>query len=162
MAVLLSAAFTVIVLQVVAIFGMMTLQWSDDFEAASGALQIFMLDLQALHPACVLGQSAVASFIVRTMVFPGVALWLVFCYGVSLLRHPWKLPRVFNTMGACFSAGFGTMSAVAMQPLMCYEHPNGEHSLLKYPNVVCGSPEHSGMLLGCEGFLALDYSWEIE
>ena len=26
------------------------------------------------------------------------------------------------------------------------------HSLLKYPNVVCGSPEHSGMLLGCEWF----------
>ena len=149
-AVLLSAAFTVIVLQVVAIFGMMTLQWSDDFEATSGALQIFMLDLQALHPGCVLGQTALASFLLRTLVFPTAALWLVVCYGVSLLRYPWKLPRVFNTIGTLFSAGFGTMSAVAMQPLMCYQHPNGQQSLLKYPNVVCGSPEHSGMLLGCE------------
>ena len=46
---------------------------------------------------------------------------------------------------------------------MCYSHPNGQQSLLKYPNVICGSGEHGGMLavgvfllvVGVFGFLAL-------
>ena len=55
------------------------------------------------------------------------------------------------------------MSTIALAPLMCYSHPNGEQSLLKYPNIICGSAEHGGMLavgllllvLGVFGFLAL-------
>ena len=55
------------------------------------------------------------------------------------------------------------MSTIALAPLMCYSHPNGQQSLLKYPNIICGSAEHAGMLavgtillvLGVFGFLAL-------
>ena len=55
------------------------------------------------------------------------------------------------------------MSTVALAPLMCYSHPNGQQSLLKYPNIICKSAEHDAMLvigvlllvLGGFGFLAL-------
>ena len=55
------------------------------------------------------------------------------------------------------------MSTIALAPLMCYSHPNGLQSLLKYPNIICGSGEHGGMLafgisllvVGVLGFLAL-------
>ena len=58
---------------------------------------------------------------------------------------------------------FSTMSTIALAPLMCYSHPNGKQSLLKYPNIICGSGEHGFMLavgitllvLGVFGFLAL-------
>ena len=58
---------------------------------------------------------------------------------------------------------FSTMSTIALAPLMCYSHPNGQQSLLKYPNIICGSGEHGGMLafgilllvVGVFGFLAL-------
>ena len=59
--------------------------------------------------------------------------------------------------------GFSTMSATALIPLTCYTHPNKLQSLLKYPNVICGSDTHGAMLavglclliLGVFGFLAL-------
>ena len=147
--ILLSAAFTANVLQVVAIFGMMTLQWSDDFDATSGALQIFMLDLQTLRLSCILGPGPARSFLLRALFFPGAALWLLVCYVVSRLRSKaWKMNKVCNTVGTLFAAGFGTMAAVAMQPFTCYQHPNGQSSLLKYPGVICGSAQHSRMQPG--------------
>ena len=55
------------------------------------------------------------------------------------------------------------MSAVALAPFMCYTHPNNKQSVLKYPNILCGTDEHSLMLvggilllvIGVFGFLAL-------
>lgn len=48
----------------------------------------------------------------------------------------------------CFSqVGFSALGALALQPLMCYQHPNEQYSLLKYPNTFCGSDEH-GLMLG--------------
>ena len=55
------------------------------------------------------------------------------------------------------------MSATALIPLTCYTHPNKLQSLLKYPNVICGSDTHGAMLavglclliIGVFGFLTL-------
>lgn len=55
------------------------------------------------------------------------------------------------------------MSAIALAPFMCYTHPNLQQSVLKYPNVICGTGEHASMqvtgglllLIGVLGFLAL-------
>ena len=153
-AVLLSAGFAVNILQVVAIFGMMTLQWSSEFEATSGALQIFMLDLQTFSPSCILGANPVRVFLLRCLIFPALVLWLLICYFASpLWGRAWNIHRVCNSAGTFFAAGFGTMSAVAMQPLMCYQHPNGKYSLLKHPDVRCGGAQHSSMLPGAEELL---------
>ena len=156
--VLLSAGFAVNILQVVAIFGMMTLQWSNEFQATSGALQIFMLDLQTFSPSCILGANPVRVFLLRCLIFPALVLWLLGCYFASPLwgRH-WNIHRVCNTLGMFFAAGFGTMSAVAMQPLMCHQHPNGKYSLLEHPDVRCGGAQHSSMLPGAKELL-LDVS----
>ena len=108
-----------------------------------------MLDLQTFGLSCILGPTPLGSFLLRALFFPGAALWLLVCYVASRLRgKAWKLNRVFNTLGTLFAASFGTMAAVAMQPLMCYQHPNGQSSLLKYPDVICGSTQHSQMLPG--------------
>ena len=150
-AMLISASFAVNILQVVAIFGMMTLQWSDDFQATSGSLQIFMLDLQSFSPSCILGADPINTFLLRCLIFPAFALWLLFCYFASpMWGRAWNIHRVSNTVGTLLAAGFGTMSAVAMQPLMCYQHPNGQRSLLKHPDVLCGGAQHSSMLPGAE------------
>ena len=55
------------------------------------------------------------------------------------------------------------MSATALIPLTCYTHPNNQQSLLKYPNVICGTDVHGAMLaigvalliVGVFGFLSL-------
>lgn len=50
-------------------------------------------------------------------------------------------------MGAFLQVGFSTMSTTALAPMMCYKHPNGLRSILKYPGVICGSGEHTTMLV---------------
>ncbi|CAK9078174.1 Potassium channel GORK [Durusdinium trenchii] len=50
-------------------------------------------------------------------------------------------------MGAFLQVGFSTMSATSLAPMMCYKHPNGLRSILKYPGVICGSDEHTSMLV---------------
>ena len=55
------------------------------------------------------------------------------------------------------------MSATALIPLTCYTHPNQQQSLLKFPNVICGTDTHGAMLaigvslliVGVFGFLSL-------
>lgn len=60
--------------------------------------------------------------------------------------YAWTWPRTFNIIGLLLQVGFSTASAVVMQPLMCYRHPNGMRSLLKYPNVMCGESEQGALL----------------
>ena len=40
------------------------------------------------------------------------------------------------------------MSATSLVPLICYTHPNGQTSNLKNANILCGSEEHTPMLIG--------------
>lgn len=48
-------------------------------------------------------------------------------------------------MGAITQGGFIVITTVALTPAMCYSHPNGKFSVLKFPAVLCGSREHWGM-----------------
>ena len=50
-------------------------------------------------------------------------------------------------MGAVLQLGFSTLSAIALAPMTCFKHPNGLRSNLKYTGVICGSAEHSFMLV---------------
>eukprot|EP00435_Cladocopium_sp_Y103_P073873 s113_g45.t1 len=86
-------------------------------------------------------------------------------YGVSQLvpKHRWDATKVASCMGQFLQVGFSTMSATALIPLTCYTHPNKKQSLLKYPDVICGTDEHGVMLaigvslliVGVFGFLSL-------
>ena len=52
-----------------------------------------------------------------------------------------------SCIGAFLQVGFSTMSATSLAPMMCYKHPNGLRSILKYPGVLCGSADHDLMLV---------------
>lgn len=117
-------------------------------ETTSSGLQFMILDVQSLGLECLLGSGAVARYVSMAAVFPIILTWLLTCSLASgffpkcapLRRfQPWTWPGTFNIMGLILQAAFSTVSAVVMQPLMCYSHPNGRKSLLKYPNVKCGS-----------------------
>ena len=45
------------------------------------------------------------------------------------------------------------MSSTALVPMVCYGHPNGQRSNIKNPNILCGSEQHTIMLI-C-GYLLL-------
>ena len=79
----------------------------------------------------------------------GIA-WLALGYGLSRFfpeKYHWEGPKVCSTMGAFLQVGFSTMSATSLAPMMCFQHPNGLRSILKYPGVICGSADHTSMLV---------------
>jgi len=142
------------VMQSLALFGLMSAKWPETFEQISSSLQIFVLDMKNLSLNCLLGGNSALSYVASTVVFPLVLLWLVICHAVSRLicsrkcgLHRWKWPFTFNTMGLFLQLGFGTMAAVSMKPMMCYRHPNGRHSVVSYPSILCGEAGHGLMVV---------------
>jgi len=64
-------------------------------------------------------------------------------------------------MGQFLQVTFTSSLFLALVPMMCYSHPNGSKSLLKFPHVVCGEGDYSAMLglgvpllIGALGFYA--------
>ncbi|CAK9068408.1 unnamed protein product [Durusdinium trenchii] len=141
------------VFQTIAILGMMTVAWPEIFQTTSKSFKVFLLDLESFSLSCVAGKSSLQQFAVSTLLFPCAALWLLFLQAASqCLPDTWrksrrKWPRSINTIGVFLEAGFGTMSAVGLQPLMCYSHPSGLYSVLKFPNVICQSGDHVAMVI---------------
>jgi len=84
------------------------------------------------------------------LIFPVGVAWLSTCFAVSKLlpeRYHWNGSKVTSCIGAFLQVGFSTMSATSLAPMMCYKHPNGLRSILKYPGVLCGSADHDMMLV---------------
>ena len=84
------------------------------------------------------GQSEPVRYLLSALIFPLGVAWMALCYALSKLfpkKHHWEGPKVCSTMGAFLQLGFSTMSATALAPMMCYRHPNGLRSILKYPGV---------------------------
>ena len=96
------------------------------------------------------GQSAPIRYLLSALIFPVGVAWLAICWGVSKLfpqRYHWNGSKVVSCIGAFLQVGFSTMSATSLAPMMCYKHPNGLRSILKYPGVLCGTADHDMMLV---------------
>jgi len=147
-----AAGLTVNVLQTIALMGMMTVVWSVDMETISSGLSYMLLDIQSFGVSCYVGSNPVNMFTGTAILIPLVISWVVLCRLLTsflpkkLESYRWQWRGTFNLIGILLQAGFSTMSAVVLQPMMCYQHPNGVKSLLKYPNVVCGESEQATML----------------
>ena len=119
-------------LQFIAMFGLMTVRWTGELTQTSSGLEFLILDINALSLPC-LASSSPAQYLLASMVFPAIAAWLMVAH---VLMHvvprvrAWQLPNTLNTVGAMLQTGFSAMSATALQPFMCYEHPNGLRSVV--------------------------------
>ncbi|CAE7233751.1 unnamed protein product [Symbiodinium natans] len=153
-------------LQSLGIVGMMTVDFPADLRPFFDFLQIFLLDIDSLAFSCVAGNYAPARYISSVLFFPGVVLWLVACNLMSRSlaeTYRWEVSKTCSVAGAILQVGFSTMSTISMAPLMCFSHPNGVHSVLKYPGITCGTADHTAMLVmgllllafGVLGFLVL-------
>eukprot|EP00438_Fugacium_kawagutii_P034587 Skav208727 [mRNA] locus=scaffold615:133011:137950:+ [translate_table: standard] len=148
-----AAGLAVSTLQIVALLGLTSLKWPGNFQSVSSGMQVFVLDLESLHAGCALGSGPLASYALGITAFPLLVAWMMLCYGVTQIRwvqrcgiQRWKMPYTVNTVGLGLQLGFGTIAAVALKPMMCYEHPNGRYSVLSYPSIFCWEEGHGGML----------------
>lgn len=149
--VLLTFGLVIYAVQTVALFGMMSVTWPSIFTSTSGSLQFAVLDLSRSTLTCLTGWGDTERFMMFAMVFPVLALWVLLAWAIShyfpIKRWPsWVLTYTFNTIGVFCQAGFASICAIAFQPMMCYAHPNGIHSVLKYPGTFCGDDQHAVML----------------
>ncbi|CAE7877999.1 unnamed protein product, partial [Symbiodinium microadriaticum] len=157
---------TISSLQSVGIVGMMTVNFPAELRPIFDLLQVFVLDIDSLAFSCIAGNSAPARYTSSVLFFPAMVLWLVVCSFASRglsAELRWERSKTCSVIGALLQVGFSTMSSISMAPLMCFSHPNGVHSLLKYPSITCGTADHAIMLamglllliVGVLGFLAL-------
>lgn len=152
--------------QIIALVGQMTVKWPSLFQGMTSGTQVLLLDMDAFHVACVGGSDPSVRYVLTTLAFPGAISWLGMIFALTQsfpIRWRWTRWRTVNVVGALMQGSFNVMSSIALQPYMCYNHPNGRGSLLKFPGVLCGDGNHTTMWVAgtillaifVAGFLAL-------
>jgi len=147
-----TASFGMLVMsmQNMGLIGMMTVEWPGALDGIFSICKFLLLDIDSYGFSCVAGQSEPIRYLLSALIFPAGVAWLTSCFVVSKLlpeRYQWDGSKVASCIGAFLQVGFSTMSATSLAPMMCYKHPNGLRSILKYPGVLCGSADHDMMLV---------------
>jgi len=140
------------------------------------SFRVFTLNMEAFGLSCffVSLSSAVHQILFQASLFPAVIAVIGL---TSILTRPlpahlqvhgrplgslaWTWYGTVNLIGKFLRLTFPTMVNVGFSPFMCYTHPGGEESLLKYTDIFCGTETHlttqiaGGILLCfCIAFLA--------
>jgi len=147
-----TASFGMLVMsmQNLGLIGMMRVEWPLVLDGIFSICKFLLLDIDAYGFSCIAGQSEPIRYLLSALIFPVGVAWLAICLGVSRLfpkSYRWNGYKVVSCIGTFLQVGFSTMSATSLAPMMCYKHPNGLRSILKYPGVLCGSAHHDLMLV---------------
>ena len=137
-------------LQTVAIIGMMTVTWPPSVAGHFTTLQVFLLDVDAFSFSCFVSEQASFRYIMKVSCFPLAILWMIGNFFFSRFlpqRLQWQWTKTTNTIGNLIQVGFAVMTTVALESMMCYVHPNGSYSLVKYSSVTCGEGEQVTMMV---------------
>ena len=71
----------------------------------------------------------------------------------------WEFMKTVNVMGHFLQTGSTTMASFGLLPFMCYDHPNGQQSILKYSGTLCGSRDHISMAIIGASLLVLSLTF---
>ena len=144
-------------MQSVGLIGMMSISWPVEMQGLMAFARFFAFDLDGLAFACMAGSQPVGRYIASVLFFPFGVSWLYTCGCISWMTkaRQWAPAKLYSTMGQFFQVGFSTMSGMAMRPYICYDHPNGQRSVSSYPNIFCGSDEHTAMVIAGSLLLAI-------
>merc|ERR1712113_646796 len=59
----------------------------------------------------------------------------------------WETSKVLNAAGTFAQIAFVVTASTSLTPLMCFSHPNGERSVIRYPEVLCEGGSYSVMVI---------------
>lgn len=126
---------------------------------------LFVFDLDGFGYNCVADRD-VELYGITASFFWGVPLCFVILGLVTnlspLLKRrglAWQTTKTVNCIGHFLQVASTTMASVGLLPFMCYDHPNGKQSILKYSNTLCGSAEHLSMQIIGTSLLVLSVSF---
>eukprot|EP00913_Durusdinium_trenchii_P003102 g2866.t1 len=121
-------SIAVALMQNIGVLGTIPLRWPESTTGILNVGAIFLLDLDGIGLNCLAAGSS--GGYVMTVVLFAVAICV---------------PKVLSMTGNFMLMSFTTLASVGLIPFMCYEHPTGDFSVLKHPNILCGSGEHQSM-----------------
>ncbi|CAJ1447546.1 unnamed protein product [Effrenium voratum] len=123
-------------------------RWPGEIANLLAFASIFTFNLDALGFGCLSHgnvyryTSTALFFLVVVLALPITGaltrlLWIMKKHGLA-----WEKFKTYSTTGQFLQVSFTTMANVGLMPFMCYKHPTGQESVLKYTEVLCGSGEH--------------------
>ncbi|CAK9080139.1 unnamed protein product [Durusdinium trenchii] len=149
-----SGDIAVMVLQNLAVLQVV---WGSGSELEFFAFTSFLvLDLDGAGIACV-WPNAAGQFAGVVSLWPIILFLILSIYLCSRLpvcrrrNGTWTNTRTIGLAGKFMQVGFTSMTNLGLMPFVCFRHPNGAYSMLKYSNILCGSGEHVVMQVfgGC-------------
>jgi len=114
---------------------------------------IFVFNLDGFGFSCAAEDDSVrygltASFFwIVLIAFPILGVITNFIPTLRRRRLNWKFMKTLNVMGHFLQTASTTMASFGLLPFMCYDHPNGQQSVLKYSSTLCGSADHISMTI---------------
>eukprot|EP00449_Zooxanthella_nutricula_P037030 CAMPEP_0198618446 /NCGR_PEP_ID=MMETSP1462-20131121/160896_1 /TAXON_ID=1333877 /ORGANISM="Brandtodinium nutriculum, Strain RCC3387" /LENGTH=610 /DNA_ID=CAMNT_0044350245 /DNA_START=26 /DNA_END=1855 /DNA_ORIENTATION=+ len=112
-------------------------------------MMLLNFDIEVLKVSCLLNMSPAWSYLVKLSTIFWVLLAVLVVHALHFRLGPLsaRMPALFGVVGAIFFAFLTSMVVMAIAPLQCQHHPNGETTVQRYPTVVCaGRAEHARML----------------
>lgn len=145
------------VLQIFSILKDLNIPWPQSNGEYFSSMKVLLLDPESINMVCTLGVKSSTNYLMRVLSPFIMAVALCLCYFVSMVagRFRWDHNKLFNTFCHIAQALFIAFMVIGVLPLECYLHPNGERSLTPYPEVVCGTSEHTPLLVF--GFLMMTF-----
>jgi len=139
-------------MQNLGVMNQISVPWPDGLVHLFELSSLFLLNLQSMGLNCA-ANGDLQQYLGCVIFFWTIPIMLPLFFRVSQVRIlkqrglSWEWQKTVGLVGSFLQSLFTAMSNIAMVPFMCYSHPSGDSSLLKYRNVVCGSSEHSIMQL---------------
>lgn len=142
----------VVLFQNLGVLHTISIPWPDGLNQFLRFASLFLFRLEGLGLSCFTWNNVVWEYAAITAIF-WVLLVALPVIGICTKMIPcfvqrgwaWNVFKAFSTVGQFLQVGFTTMTSLSMTPFMCYRHPTQEESILKYPDIFCGSPEHTTM-----------------
>eukprot|EP00928_Gymnodinium_smaydae_P042044 TRINITY_DN2837_c0_g4_i1.p1 TRINITY_DN2837_c0_g4~~TRINITY_DN2837_c0_g4_i1.p1 ORF type:complete len:841 (-),score=94.33 TRINITY_DN2837_c0_g4_i1:212-2554(-) len=120
------------------------------FRALAATSHFFELNLPTIVPfACIFASASeyknMGTYLVSTLALPiliSLVFFLRLASSFAPQKYRWGYPCAYNLCGRLFTVLFLSQIFLTMHPFMCYSHPNGQSSVIKYPGTMCGETDH--------------------
>eukprot|EP00928_Gymnodinium_smaydae_P061059 TRINITY_DN4510_c0_g2_i1.p1 TRINITY_DN4510_c0_g2~~TRINITY_DN4510_c0_g2_i1.p1 ORF type:complete len:1195 (-),score=151.00 TRINITY_DN4510_c0_g2_i1:206-3790(-) len=135
--------------QIFSILGTLSVDWPAVVAWFLNTLRILAFKFDLLMPACLFNWNFLFEFFLGVLI--PVLFVLVYCaqWAISVflakakvIKKPYDKIVVASVSGRVFLIFHVAILKQATKVFECYEHPNGERSLIEFPNIKCFESEH--------------------
>mmetsp|Transcript_72452 Transcript_72452/g.172699 ORF Transcript_72452/g.172699 Transcript_72452/m.172699 type:complete len:1395 (+) Transcript_72452:123-4307(+) len=166
---------TLVFMQSLGVFHKLSFTFPSEFEAVLQWMGVFIFDLEAIRPSCLMPTSLSREYLTPLLLpLGGAGCFVVWGWISKLLCKITKgrLPAferngLINSIGLLAQALYISLATSTLRLLECFENPNGRYTIRSIRYAECGSTEYfallpffaAGTLLYIVGFFAIGGYW---